>query len=116
MPNAMVSEQYNASTAASAHQLILHCILATAPGTVIDSLIHKYYSSSSSSDTGGSRIQVLDCACGVGTQVIGLAAQAGYAITATDLSSAAGGRLFFACTVTPVALVCNAVAALLHTS
>lgn len=84
---------------------------------MIDSLIHKYYSSSSSSDAGGSRIQVLDCACGVGTQVIGLAAQAGYAITATDLSSAAGVRTPLSLhTVTPVALVCNAVAALLHTS
>ena len=41
---------------------------------------------------GGERQQVLDCACGIGTQAVGLAAL-GHAVTGTDLSPAALARV-----------------------
>lgn len=52
-------------------------------GRLLDTLIRSHIA------TNTSPLTVLDCACGIGTQAIGLAMQGGYRIHATDISTQA---------------------------
>ena len=73
---------------AADYHLIFHdwVLASTQQGQLLDQLIRTHL------DAGRSPLTVLDCACGIGTQAIGLAKQRGYRIHASDISPQALAR------------------------